>query len=93
MCLSNAGDGYPKNILDMISSFWQSIFYHDNQWLGSYSLKYSSLRSYLVWSEKTKEDPTFITDINWPVQVMITDFGKLDYQDYCCYGFRKGRFK
>jgi len=71
------------DIFEMISIFWQSKFEIKNDWLALHYIKKTRLKTYLIWSEKTQEDPTFITDTDWPVQVTISDFGNLSYQSYC----------
>jgi len=71
-------------IFEMISNFWQAGF-HDRHWKGTQFIRETTLKTYLIWSEKTQEDPTFITKMKWPVKVKIGDFSKLRYETYCCF--------
>jgi len=81
VCLAGFGK---DDIFEMISHFWQTNFYPHDNWQAVELIRETPLKSYLVWSEKTQEDPTFITKMKWPVKVKISDFPKLKYQNYCC---------
>jgi len=74
-------DDEDKDIFEMISSFWQTKFHED--WL-SLSRELKAIKSFLIWSEKTQEDPSFITKVKWPIKAKIIDFPKLRYEQYCC---------
>ena len=72
------------SIFEMISNFWQTSF--DGHW-SNLILDTPSLRTYLIWSEKTQEEPSFITKIKWPVNASISDFSYLQYESYGCLAF------
>jgi len=71
-------------IFEMISDFWQAGFHDDRYWKGTQFIRETTLKTYLIWSEKTQKDPAFIMNMDWPVKVKIGDFSKLRYETYCC---------
>ena len=72
------------DIFEMISYFWQTPFAEVNNWKSMECLPNTSLKSFLIWSEKTQEDPSFIMKVKWPLQLKISNLPKLGYQEYCC---------
>jgi len=68
----------------MISHFFQSGFTPLGDWNGCNLLeKTKALKTYLIWSEKTQEDPSFITKVKWPLKVKISNFPKLPFRSAC----------